>query len=374
MDKNTKTKAEGMAEKLALMATMKAGGAHPGSQAMKSNSPAPQFSGPRTMPGMVFGAQDLLRETNEQVQVLQGRLSEFEGALPVRLIDAQNINPSKWANRDESSFNDIEFQSLKAEIQAAGGNVQPIKVRRNLLASSKEWKGVGPSYPPQDSGYDGTDHAAEYELVFGHRRHRACLELGLPVLSMIDEVLTDRDLFEQMERENRERKNLSPWEQGRMYARALDESLFPSASKLSEAINRDLSDVGKALALVRLPKDVIDAIGNRQALQFRWSKPLKDAIQADPDGVLRKAKAIVERGGERDPRAVFEALTAQEVRGVGPSHPPKKTASKTIDLGLGVKLKHADFRTFELSFGKRKLTEDQATSLMSGLKELIARI
>ena len=303
-----------------------------------------------------------------------GRALARIGPVPVRLIDARMIVPSKWANRVESSFVDSEFESLKAEIQAAGGNVQPIKVRRMDPKLDRSGRGVGPSNPPLDLAETEAGHHAEFELVFGHRRHRACLELGLPVLSMIDEALTDRDLFEQMERENRERKNLSPWEQGCMYARALDEGLFPSASKLSDAINRDLGDVGKALALVRLPEVVIDAIGDRQALQFRWSKPLKDAIQADPDGVLRKAKAIVERGGERDAKAVFEALTAQEARGVGPSNPPKKVAVKSTDLGSGVRLTQANLSTFELSFGKRKLTEDQTTKLMSGLKDLISRI
>jgi hypothetical protein len=27
--------------------------------------------------------------------------------------------------------------------------------------------------------------ATRYEIVFGHRRHRACLELGLPVLAVL---------------------------------------------------------------------------------------------------------------------------------------------------------------------------------------------
>jgi transposase-like protein len=44
-------------------------------------------------------------------------------------------------------------------------------------------------------------------LIFGHRRHRACQDLKLPVLAAIwTEPLSDAALFAFMERENRELK------------------------------------------------------------------------------------------------------------------------------------------------------------------------
>jgi ParB-like chromosome segregation protein Spo0J len=62
-----------------------------------------------------------------------------------------------------------------------------------------------------------------------------------------------------MERENRARKNLSAWEQGTMYRRALDEGLYPSQRKLAEALGVDISLVSKSLALARLPDAVVRA-------------------------------------------------------------------------------------------------------------------
>jgi ParB family chromosome partitioning protein len=78
----------------------------------------------------------------------------------------------------------------------------------------------------------------KYEVVFGHRRHRACLELGLPVLAVVDN-LGGVELFVQMDRENRSRKNLSAWEQGMMYLRALENGLFPSNRQLAEKVGVD---------------------------------------------------------------------------------------------------------------------------------------
>jgi ParB family chromosome partitioning protein len=122
-----------------------------------------------------------------------------------------------------------DFAELKSEIESAGGNVQPVRVRP--LARVERF-----------------NRAAEYEIVFGHRRHRACLELGIPVRALVEDA-SDQELFEAMERENRGRKNLSAWEQGCMYRKALDEGLYPSLRKLAESVKVDVSLVSKSVAL-----------------------------------------------------------------------------------------------------------------------------
>jgi ParB family chromosome partitioning protein len=201
--------------------------------------------------------------TAENIELKQ-KLAAFDGASATRKLDPKLIKPSKWANRNELSYGGSDFSELKLEIESAGGNIQPIKVR-----PSKSVPG-------------------EYELVFGHRRHRACLELGIQVLAVIED-LNDSDLFCQMDRENRARAALSPWEAGTTYAKALDEGLFSSARKLSDAASIDLSQLGKALALARLPADVIAAFPNPLDLQYRWAPLLTQALQKDPDLILARA-------------------------------------------------------------------------------------
>ncbi len=212
---------------------------------------------------------------------LKTKLAEFDGARATRKIDPKVIRPSKWANRHEESFglDNPDFQRLKAEVETAGGNVQPVKVR-----------------PAKES-------PGNYELVFGHRRHRACLELGLDVLALVED-LDDADLFCQMDRENRERAALRPWEAGTTYARALDEGLFASARKLAEAASIDLSQLGKALALARLPADIVAAFQSPLDLQYRWATLLTQAVQKNPDLIFERAKTL---------KASDEKLTATQV-------------------------------------------------------------
>jgi ParB family chromosome partitioning protein len=198
---------------------------------------------------------------------LKEKLSAFDGATATRRMDPKLIKPSKWANRNERSYSNEEFEVLKQEILSSNGNIQPIKVRPSGAAQG------------------------EYELVFGHRRHRACLELGLYVLALVEDI-NDAELFCQMDRENRARAALSPWEVGVTYAKALDEGLFPSARKLSEAASIDLSQLGKALALARLPANVIAAFPSPLDLQYRWATLLTPAIQKNPDLILSRAKEL----------------------------------------------------------------------------------
>jgi ParB family chromosome partitioning protein len=221
----------------------------------------------KTGPGQMLMVNALMKETNERVAELEERLKEFDGASVARLIDANKIVRSKWANRIEEGFSGPEFAQLKEEIESAGGNVQPIKVR------------------PIGKGRD------EYEIVFGHRRHRACLELGLPVLAMVAD-LSEQELFTEMDRENRARLDLSPWEQGLMYRRALDEGLFGSLGELSNGLGVDKGNISKALKLADLPKEVVAAFPSVRELQYRWAKLLSDAIQNDPEGVLERAREV----------------------------------------------------------------------------------
>ena len=261
---------------------------------------------PKTAPGTLMGFMANQSEAMKENELLRTQAARFEGAEPTRLLDATKVVASRWANRHSSSFESADFAALKEEIGRAGGNVQPIKVRPIPAGSTG---GVGPSYPPGD---------AMYEIVFGHRRHRACLELGLPVLALIESA-TEQELFVQMERENRNRADLSAWEQGVMYTRALDQGLYASNRQLASAIGRDVADVGKAISLARLPQAVVDAFHSPLDLQFRWAKPLNDVQQSDPEGLLKRAKSIAGKG-----------LTAKEVlgvltgagQGVGPSYAP----------------------------------------------------
>jgi len=257
----------------------------------------------RTGPGAFVAHLARESEVFGENQALKSELKTWSDATPAKKLDPTCVQPSKWTNRHSDSFESADFHALRADIESAGGNVQAIKVRP-ILGSD-----------PQ-----------RYEIVFGHRRHRACLELKLPVLALIESI-DEHALFVEMDRENRQRSDLRPYEQGEMYRRALDEGLYPSLRKLAEAIGVQPSNVSVAVKIARLPAGVLDAFPSRLDIQYRWAVPLADALEKDSDVVLKKAKAIAASKGKA-PRSAAEVF--RDLTGAG-----KKSPERPPETGLG---------------------------------------
>ena len=261
-------------------------------------SPAPLAARPRTAIGAISASLAMGRSVEAENRALKDRLKGFEDATVVEFLDPALVRPSRFANRHELSFSGADFEALKAEIASAGRNVQPIKVRRLR---------PGQVQLPAQAG-EGT--AAQYEIAFGHRRHRACLELGLPVAAIVED-LSDAQLFAEMDRENRARANLAPWEQGAMYKRALDAGLFPSLRKLASALGVQAGNASTAVQLASLPDAVVAAFESPLVLQYRWAAPLLAALDRDRDGVLARAAGLSAQAVRPPARQVLQQLLGE---------------------------------------------------------------
>ncbi|PNG48906.1 MULTISPECIES: ParB/RepB/Spo0J family partition protein [unclassified Variovorax] len=281
-------------------------------EARSASTPQTPPSKPKTAPGTLMGFMEGQSTVHQENKVLRDRAEEaervaeeFKGATPVKMLDPKRIRRSDWANRDPASFDGLTWDEFKDDILKNGGNEVPIRVR------------------PLPDAVEG----CEFEIIYGHRRHQACLELGLPIRAQVEDA-TEHMLFVAMELENRSRKDLSPWEQGMFYAKALDKGLYPSARKLAEAIRRDSSGVNKALGIARLPTAVVEAFASPLEIQYRWAQPLHEAHQSDPDGLLARAKAIAAYGRRQAPGAVFAQL-------VSPKVPSDGKSRTTADIEIG---------------------------------------
>jgi len=246
---------------------------------------------PRPRATGVAGITDRIN-LHHQVLDLQAQVAKYEGAQLVTKLDPRRIKQSRWKNRHELSYSTQEYAELKAEIDAAGGNVQPIKVRL-----------VG-------KGADGQD---EYEIVYGRRRLRACLELGFEVAAIVEDM-DDLELFKEMERENRSRADLSPWEQGVMYKDALDAKLFTSQRQMAAVLNVSPGALSMALALASLPDEVINAFPSPLELQYRWAAELTQALEKDTARVITVAQELVAKSPRPKAKEVLVALLSTEVR------------------------------------------------------------
>lgn len=299
---------------------------------------------PRTAIGAISASLAMGRGIEAENRDLKAKLQKFEDATIVEFLDPKLIRPSRYANRHELSFGSEDFVHLKEEIASAGRNVQPIKVRRA-------------------AGSEGEPDS--YEIAYGHRRHRACLELGIPVAAIVDN-LTDAQLFAEMDRENRERQNLSPWEQGVMYKRALDNKLFPSLRALADAIGAQPGNVSTAIQLAALPSEVVGAFSSPLNLQFRWAPVLKAALERDSGGVIARARELTGLGDSRpDAKEVFGRLVG------GSGTPQKDEREPLLAAGKQVGEWVRSSRGVTVKFGAGVLSEAQQKRLRKLIGDLL---
>jgi len=195
-------------------------------------------------------------------------------------IDPAKVRVNRWHGRLGSRFESAHFQSMKRDIAASGGNVVPALGR--VLAGS-----------------------SSVELVYGSLRAQACRELGLPILTVIQD-LQEHEVFPTMIREGALRWSL--FELGTSVVRALEGGLFPSHRKLAEACGLKLQVTRAAAEAARLPTFVVQAFGSPSRLTSSMVSRLAGALQADPEGVERRAQTLLGEPASSS-KKVMAALT-----------------------------------------------------------------
>jgi ParB family chromosome partitioning protein len=251
--------------------------------ALGASSSRPERRPPRVAMNAVTDFTGELTRVERDRDEARAQLAMHDGAFPTRKLAPKLIKPSKFANRIDASFEGMTYEALKQEIASAGGNIQPIKVR------------------PVADGF--------YEIVFGHRRHRACLDLGLDVLATIHAGMTDKGLFEEMSRENEQRKDLSAYELAMHYKRGIELKLYKNWAEIAAILGKTKALVSRYSALAELPKAIVDAFPTPNDIQPKWAEKLRQVIEADSEAVMRVAGEV--RGRGLPPKAIFEALMNQ---------------------------------------------------------------
>ena len=272
----------------AILADTKAANQGEGVAPTVAEDGLPTPRAPRTAPGHMFAHVGQIRERDATIKDLEQRLAKLAGSILTKKIAAELIDPSKWANRHAKSFETKSFEEFKKEIANANGNIQPILVRT-----------VG----------------ERYEVVFGHRRLAACQQLGLPVLAMVME-LSDKELFSLMDRENRSREDLSPYEQGAMWAKALASGMFSSARQLGSEIGVSHAFVSQCLAVSELPVKLVSLFSSPTEVQIRWAVALQRKLKDEPEEMAKRIKHVQSFGKHLPAVKVYDLLVGKSERGM----------------------------------------------------------
>jgi ParB family chromosome partitioning protein len=152
-------------------------------------------------------------------------------------VDPKECEPWKYANRLEDDMGDLEglIESIRENKQ-----LQPALVR------------------PHPNRHDGII----YEIIFGRRRHIACLRLGIPFLVIRKNIQNIQDAVASQDAENKFRKNISGYSNALFYKRLLAESVFKTEKELAKKLGMSSSTLNDLMAYARIPDDIIKAMPN----------------------------------------------------------------------------------------------------------------
>jgi ParB family chromosome partitioning protein len=232
-------------------------------QLQPSQAPAP-LGGNRVGAGVIGAAHRAIDDIRSERDRLKAIVESGGGA--VRELDPSLIDPSPYPDRlpDDDG---ISFEAFKRSIEIEGQKV-PIQVRNH------------PSSP------------GRYQIVYGHRRWLAAMQLGRPVRALEVEI-ADLDLVLAQGIENASRQDLT-WIERALFASRMDDAGI-KPRYIYAALSIEDAELARMRNVYRVvPADVIEAIGRAPKIgRPRWLD-LAKAVAGNP-GTLDTLKAALDR-------------------------------------------------------------------------------
>lgn len=150
-------------------------------------------------------------------------------------LDPKECEPWEYANRSDSEMGNIEelVKSIKENSQ-----LQPALVR---------------THP---NPHDGV----KYQIIFGRRRHAACLILDSPFLVIKKDHLTLQEAIGCQDAENKFRKDVSNYSNAMLYKKLLENKAFKTEKELAEKLRMSPSTLNELMTYTRLPDEIVQQV------------------------------------------------------------------------------------------------------------------
>lgn len=191
----------------------------------ESPPPSPEFKG-------------LNRVTNSYFKTSTGiEFKENE----LLYLDPEECEPWKYANRQDAEMADLQelMNSIQKNQQLQPGLVRPLPTPHGKI---------------------------KYEIIFGRRRHLACLRLGIPFLVIQKELSDIQDAIVTQDAENKERKDVSNYSNAVLYKKLMDDNVFKTEKELANKLGMSASSLNDIMAFNRIPHGLIVKIPDIHSL------------------------------------------------------------------------------------------------------------
>lgn len=185
-------------------------------------------------------------------------------------VDPKECEPWEYANRSDNEMGDMD--ELVTSIRESS-QLQPAFVR---------------THP---SPHDGI----KYQIIFGRRRHAACLILGTPFLVIKKDALSLQEAIACQDAENKFRKDVSNYSNAMLYRKLLDTNAFKTEKELAEKLRLSASTLNDLMAYTKLPQEVVQNISDIHKLPAYMATKLARLISentANLDRIISIAPEI----------------------------------------------------------------------------------
>jgi len=169
------------------------------------------------------------------------------------------------SNQPRKYFDNGKMSELKDSIKNSG-LLQPITVRK--ISNGK------------------------YEIVAGERRYRACRELGMESIPVIEMNVGDARGYELSVLENIQRENLNPIEEAESYLMLMEVYGY-TQEKLSEKLGKTRSSVSNKMRILKLPASVKEMV-KKGEISYGHARTLLSL--SDEKKIEEAAKEIINKG------------------------------------------------------------------------------
>lgn len=169
------------------------------------------------------------------------------------------------SNQPRKYFDNGKMSELKDSIKNSG-LLQPITVRK--ISNGK------------------------YEIVAGERRYRACRELGMESIPVIEMNVGDARGYELSVLENIQRENLNPIEEAESYLMLMEVYGY-TQEKLSEKLGKTRSSFSNKMRILKLPASVKEMV-KKGEISYGHARTLLSL--SDEKKIEEAAKEIINKG------------------------------------------------------------------------------
>ena len=228
-------------------------------------------------------------------------------------LDPKECEPWKYANRQKDELGDIDelIESIRANKQ-----LQPALIR------------VHPA--PHDG--------IKYEVIFGRRRHIACLKLGVPFLAILKNIPNVQDAIAAQDAENKLRNDVSNYSNALLYKRLLSDGVFKMEKELASKLRLSASTLNDLMAYSKIPDDIVQRIPNVHELSKQIVIKLVQLLNKSKDNHKKILAVANELGTSITSPVKLEKICESKTPSAAQGKIEELAAAKTYSTQSGKKL------------------------------------